>query len=83
MGRSSRTSFLLGLGTALLLLVSCAAAVDVKVQCLPMVIYTQGEQTALSLAYDALPQGSILRRAVQDYLALRDADRACQQGSKP
>lgn len=87
MGVSSRASFGLGLVSGILLLVGCAAAVDVQVACLPLVVYTQAEQSSIQLAYTALPPGSILRRVVQDYLAMRDADRACRtatsEGSKP
>lgn len=76
---SAKVSFLLGAGSGLLLLASCAAGLDVQIQCLPLVTYTAAEQVALLSAYDKLPPGSMLKRAVQDYLAMRDADRACQR----
>lgn len=74
---SPRWQFLLGASFALAL-VGCVAAATVEVQCLPMVEYSKADQVALYSAYHGLPQGSILRRAITDYLALRDADRACQ-----
>lgn len=77
MGLSNRASFLAGAGLTLLL-VACAATVEVQVQCLPLVEYSAVDQVELGRAYEALPRGSILRRVIQDYLAMRDADRACR-----
>lgn len=80
MARSRAPGFLLGFGLALAL-AACAAATVVETQCLPMATYTSAEQAALSTAYHGLPADSILRRVVMDYLALRDANRACQSTS--
>lgn len=78
MGRSSQ-QFVAGFVLALLL-TACAAATVVETQCLPMVQYSPAENLQIHAAYDGLPAGSILRRVVQDYLTLRDVNRACQTG---
>jgi uncharacterized lipoprotein YmbA len=62
-------------------LASCATPAQVQVTCLPQANYSSEEQKSLRLAYDALPAGSLLRRALQDYLAMRDANRACKGGA--
>lgn len=73
--------FLAGFGLGLLLC-ACAATVEVKLQCLPLVEYSPVQNTQILAAYHALPDGSVLRLVVKDYLALRDADRACLAGAR-
>lgn len=67
---------LAGAGLALGL-VACAAASAVQVVCLPMPQYSAKDQAEILAGYLALPAGSILHRVIGDYLAMRDADRAC------
>ena len=71
---------LAGAGLALGL-VACAAANAVQVVCLPMPQYSAKDQAEILTGYLALPQDSILHRVIGDYLAMRDADRACLASS--
>lgn len=76
MDRFSPGLLLVGAGAALTL-VACAATTTVQVICLPMVQYSPAEQQQLARELTSLPSTSILHRVVADYLAFRDADRAC------
>ena len=58
-------------------LAACATTPAVKVVCLPLKSYSPQEQAALGAELAGLPAGSMLARAMIDYEALRDADRAC------
>lgn len=63
---------------ACLALASCAhTGAAVAPNCLPLREWTADEKAALKGAYDALPQGSVLRLAVEDLTKLRQEDRAC------
>lgn len=62
----------------LVVLYGCQApAAEIQVHCLPMIEYSPGQQSSLQAEYHQLPASSILRTVVQDYLKLRDANRAC------
>lgn len=59
----------------LLLLTSCASARNL---CLPMRVYTAGEQSSLAAALAPLAPESPIVSALSDYEALRSANRACE-----
>lgn len=59
------------------LLLGCASVP--REGCLPMKVYTAGEQEALANALAVLPPESPLVHAMEDYGALRDANRACSK----
>lgn len=71
-----------------LALIFCAAmlfgcvAPSSQVHCLPLPTYSPAEQVRLAAELSTLPPGAALRRAVDDYERMRDADRACM-GAKP
>lgn len=60
-----------------LLLAGCAST---RTGCLPMRVYTQDEQTALALAISPLEPNSVLVTTIEDYSAMRAANRACLKG---
>lgn len=74
---SFRHGLLLGVSLSLFALCACAAGVDIQVHCLPLASYTPAQEAELAVEIKALPQNSLLLRAMLDYEALRDADRAC------
>lgn len=80
MARSRPWTFLAGFGLALAL-VACTAAVDIQTVCLPLRTYSPAEQAQLKAEYDALAAKAFLRTVIQDYLAMRDADKACLKNS--
>jgi hypothetical protein len=45
--------------------------------CLPLKLYSDSEQKALAAQLKTIPADSPLALATRDYLAMRDADRAC------
>lgn len=58
-------------------LTGCAGvSPDIQRQCLPLATYTAAQQQELKREFNGLPQAAELRRAMLDYEALRDADRA-------
>lgn len=63
------------------LLFGCAAPSS-QVHCLPLTTYSPTEQVRLAAELSTLPRDAALRRAVDDYERMRDADRACM-GAKP
>ena len=46
-------------------------------QCLPLTAWTSAQQDAMREEYDALAKDAILRAVFMDWVAMRDADRAC------
>jgi uncharacterized lipoprotein YmbA len=74
-----RTCLVLALA---LILAGCATPGAVVVTCLPLRAYTPAEQDALADALAAVPSNSPLVGAMADYLAMRDADRACLAGRR-
>jgi hypothetical protein len=66
----------------LLLLAGCSSvepkAVDVRVQCIPLTQWTASQQDEMRKEYDALPKDAILRGVFMDWVAMRDATRACK-----
>lgn len=66
----------------LLLALGACTTTGAKLVCLPMVTYTKEQGTALANQSAALPQGSPVALALQDYGKLRAADRACAATTK-
>lgn len=66
---------------AILLLQSCTtpAPIDVQVQCLPMTAWSLADLAALDKEFATLQDGHHPEtlRLVEEYLRMRDADRAC------
>jgi hypothetical protein len=60
-----------------LALAACAHIPTAKQVCLPMRAYTAAQQMALADALASLPATSPISGVVGDYIAMRDADRAC------
>lgn len=58
-------------------LAGCANLSAVKSTCIPLRAYTKDEQLALAAALEALPGSSPLVGAMEDFDAMRRADRAC------
>ncbi len=58
-------------------LAACATGPAVKTACLPLKPYTAAEQAQWASELMALPPGAMLMRISLDYVAMRDADRAC------
>lgn len=56
---------------------ACQHFVDVKSSCIPMKAYTKEEYAALADALESLPGSSPLVGAMEDYDAMRRADRRC------
>ena len=46
-------------------------------QCFPLTSWTSAQQDEMRKEYDALPKDAILRAVFMDWVAMRDADRAC------
>lgn len=70
-----RTAAILTLALAL---AGCATPQTVPVTvCVPVVAYTADQQDKLADEVEALPEGSMILRAILDYSAMRDAARAC------
>jgi len=72
---------------ALMALYGCATPppIDVKVQCLPMVTYTQAQDTEYDAELRALKASGRYPTTIQylgDFYAMRNADRACMSGTK-
>ena len=75
---------------ALLALSACATTAptlpapkpQTAVQCLPLKAYSPADQQALLAQLKTLPPDSPLALAIRDYLAMRDADRACMEASQ-
>ncbi|HWU27148.1 MAG TPA: hypothetical protein VN154_12185 [Rhizomicrobium sp.] len=67
---------------AVLLLNACAVCPQNEhvQQCPELMAWSLPEQAELSREYDALKPGALLRKAFQDYLAMRDEARACAAG---
>lgn len=55
---------------------------SVIVHCLPLKTWPDADQDQLREEIDALPRDAKLREAFNDYIGMRDADRACQSGPK-
>jgi hypothetical protein len=55
-----------------------APAAAPQVVCLPLKQYDPAEQKAMAAQLQTLPSTSPVAMAMVDYLAMRDADRACQ-----
>lgn len=60
----------------------CGGVPDIQTSCVALTTWTDADQDRLKAAYDGLPAGSILRRAVGDWADMRAADRACLRGSE-
>lgn len=63
----------------------CASAPptnSVLVQCIPLKTWSDAEQDHLRLEYDALPPAAKMRLAFMDYIAMRDADKACKTSTQ-
>lgn len=58
---------------------ACKTVPAVTTTCLPLKPYTAADQQQLAAEVASLPPGSALARAMADYAAMRDADRACQR----
>lgn len=60
---------------------ACAThpAAAITTTCLPLKTYSPAEQKALAEQLATIPKGSPLDLAMQDYGAMRDADRACRK----
>ncbi|MGB8364835.1 MAG: hypothetical protein ACLQUZ_12815 [Rhizomicrobium sp.] len=54
-----------------------------RIACLPLRTWSAAEQDQLRKEYDALPAPAKMRAAFQDYVAMRDEDRACLANSVP
>ena len=54
-----------------------------RIACLPLRTWSAAEQDQLRKEYDALPAPAKMRVAFQDYVAMRDEDRACLANSAP
>jgi hypothetical protein len=72
----------LGVAGCITFLAGCAsqsAPVDLPtvVACLPLSTWTAAQQDEMRKEYDALPKDAILRSVFMDWVAMRDADRAC------
>lgn len=67
---------------AALALAGCGTTTAVKLTCLPLKTYTPQQQALFEAELAALPPGDPLVGLTGDYLAMRDADRACL-GVKP
>lgn len=63
------------------LLFGCAAPSS-QVHCLPLPTYSPSEQVQLAVELTPIPERTMVRRALEDYERMRDADRACM-GAKP
>ena len=64
-----------------LLALSACATNSVQNICLPLKTWSDADQDQLRKEYDALAPAAKMRLAFQDYVAMRDADRACQNGA--
>lgn len=58
------------------------ATVGEHQNCLPLVDYTKDELKEALEEYEALTPDTMTKRLIQDYLAMRDADRVCLKGGK-
>ena len=70
----------------LLLSLLLAACVDDPVTpraCPAVTSWSAANETQLRKEYDALPQDALMRKAFGDYLAMRDAARACAAANVP
>jgi hypothetical protein len=69
-----------------LLLTGCSSlgsppTVDIRTQCIPLTSWTVAQQDEMRREYDALAKDAILRAVFKDWVAMRDADRACQESA--
>jgi hypothetical protein len=63
---------------ALLFLPGCAATVSDGGQCPSLVAYDKAFNNQLADELDGMPEGSVIPRVVEDYIALRDMVRKCR-----
>lgn len=62
---------------ALICLAVSGCTTSAVTQCLPLRTWSYADQQQLLKDYQALPAGAQMKVAFQDYMALRNADRAC------
>ena len=75
--RAYRIVFLAVVGGFVLLTIFGCASAPAGIGCSKLTAWSTQDQTALKTVYDAEPDGSIVRKAIDDLEYMRDQARAC------
>lgn len=79
---ASRKALIAVLGWWLLTAGMCATPGPVTTACLPLAPISKADQAAIAAQLATMPDDDAMVRAINDWIRMRDADRACK-AAKP